>query len=57
MLALEREDQYIVHQASSDMNLTKTRLWNSIDLALASTSITGQVFWSRGYPALHSFHG
>lgn len=31
MLALKREERYIVHQVSSDMNLTETRLRNSID--------------------------
>jgi hypothetical protein len=30
MLALKREERYIVHQVSSDMNLTETRLRNLI---------------------------
>ena len=30
-LALKREERYILHQVSSDMNLTETRLRNSID--------------------------
>ncbi len=31
MLALKREERYIVYQVSSDMNLTETRLRNPID--------------------------
>jgi hypothetical protein len=59
MLALKREERYIVHQVSSDMNLTETRLRNSSvtrllgfsNLILSLADLQG-----RRYSARHSFH-